>query len=150
MKKTMTVLAIVFLASIAAYAQEGSGAASAKGGSGDYDMGQEIMGGEGYGMGPGMMGGGGYGMMRQGMMGGGGYGMGHGMMGPGYYGHTPECQTFYNETVKLRKEFYDKKFEYFETLRNPKATGETAARLYKEMRDLHEKIFAKAPLGCRW
>ena len=147
MKKAILVLVMVFLSSIAAQAEEGTGTAPAKEG-GDYDIGQEMMGGGGYGMmGPGMMGSGEYGMgMGHAMMRGGG----HGMMGPGYYGHSPECQEFYNATIKLRKEFYDKKFEYFETLRNPKATGETAARLYKELKDLQGKIFAKAPLGCGW
>jgi hypothetical protein len=35
-------------------------------------------------------------------------------------------------------------------LRNPKATGETAARLEKEIKELQDKIYAKAPLGCPW
>lgn len=49
----------------------------------------------GCGMGPGMMGG------------------GYGMMGPGYYGQGEECQKFLNETAELRKELYNKKYEYF-------------------------------------
>jgi hypothetical protein len=102
----------------------------------------------GHGMGLGMMGGG-YGM-GPGMMGGGGYGMGPGMMGPGYYGYSPECQKFYDETAGLRKELHDKRFEYFEVLRNPKATGEAAAKLENEIRELQDKIYAEAPLGCRW
>lgn len=88
-----------------------------------------------------------YAQMGSGMMG--GYGMGPGMMG-GYYGHSPECQKFYDETAKLRKELHDKRFEYFETIRNPKATGETAIKLEKEIRELQEKIYSKAPLGCGW
>jgi hypothetical protein len=111
---------------------------------GGYGMGPGMMGG-GYGMGPGMMGGG-YGM-GPGMMGG-GYGMGPGMMG--YYGQSPECQKFYDDTAQLRKELHDKRFEYFETVRNPKTTMETVTNLQKEMRELQEKIYSKAPLGCLW
>jgi len=154
MKMAVIVLAILSLFSIEALAQEGREAASATEGNGGYGMVQE--GGESDSMGPGMMNGGGY-SMRGGMAGGGGYGMGHGLvgmrghgMGPGYYVHSPECQEFYNHTVNLRKEFYDKKFEYFETLRDPKAIGETAARLYKELKKLHHEIYVKAPLGCNW
>jgi hypothetical protein len=99
----------------------------------------------GYGMGRGMMMGGGYGM-GGGMMG--GYGMGRGMMG--YYTYSPECQKFYDDTYKMRKELHDKRFEYFEALRNPKATGESVMKLEKEIEDLQQKIFAQAPLGCRW
>ena len=100
---------------------------------GGYGMGSGMMG--GYGMGPGMMG---------------GYGMGRGMMGRGHSVYSPECQKFYDDTATLRKELNNKRFEYFETLRNPKATGETAMQLDKEMRELQEKIYAKAPLGCKW
>ncbi len=104
----------------------------------------------GYGMGPGMMRG--YGMGR-GMMG--GYGMGRGMMGgygmgPGYYTYSPECQKFYDETAALRRELNNKRFEYFEAIRNPKTTGDVAEKIEKEIRELEEKIYARAPLGCRW
>jgi hypothetical protein len=94
-----------------------------------------------------------------GMMGGGqgGYGMGPGMMGgyggygtgPGY-GQGEECQKFLDETAGLRKELYNKNFEYSEALRNPKTTTETTAKLDKEIRDLQEKIYSKAPRGCSW
>ncbi len=131
---------------------EGRGMAGGYG----YGMGPGMMG--GYGMGPGMMGG--YGM-GSGMMGGGygmgpgmmgGYGMGPGMMGGygGYHGYSPECQKFYDETAGLRKELHDKRFEYFEVIRNPKSTGESADKLEKEIDDLQDKIYAKAPLGCVW
>jgi mono/diheme cytochrome c family protein len=103
--------------------------------------------GGGYGMGPGMMGGSGYGMGR-GTMGGGGYGMGRGMMND--YTFSPECQKFYAETAKLRKELHDTRFEYFETLRNPNATGESAMKLDEKIKELQEKIYAMAPLGCGW
>ncbi len=91
----------------------------------------------------------GYGI-KPGMMGGGGYSEDSGMIGPGYYGFSPECQKFYDETAKLRKELHDKSFEYFETLRNPKATGEMAMKLDKEIMDLQDKINAIAPLECPW
>ena len=98
----------------------------------------------GYGMGPGMMGG--YGR--------GGYGMGPGMMwggygrGKGYYQQNEECQKFLDENAGLRKELNTKRFEYFEAVRNPKTTAESAVKLEKELRDLQEKIYSKAPQGC--
>jgi hypothetical protein len=116
-----------------------------RGGYGGYGMGGPgMMGGYGgYGMGPGMMGGyGGYGM-GPGMMGGyGGYGT-----GPGY-GHGEECQKFLDETAGMRKELYDKRFEYSEALRSPKTTTETAAKLEKDIRELQDNIYKKAPQGC--
>jgi cytochrome c553 len=76
--------------------------------------GQYMWHGGGYGMGPGMMGSYGYGM-GPGMMG--GYGMGLGMMGPGYHGESEACQKFLDENAGLRKELYNKRFEYSEALR---------------------------------
>jgi hypothetical protein len=115
---------------------------------GGYGMGPGMM--RGYGMGRGMMGGYGMGpgMMR-------GYGMGPGMMGgygmgPGFYGLSGECQKFYDDTVKLRKELHDKRFEYFEAVRNPKTTVGNLTDLQEEMKELQEKIYSKAPLGCQW
>jgi hypothetical protein len=100
----------------------------------------------GYGMGSNMMGGGrGYHMgprMR------GGYGMGPGMMEPSYYTQSEECQKFFDNTSKMRKELYNKRYDYFEAVRNPKSTTESIAKLEKEIRDLQEKIYAKAPQGC--
>jgi Cytochrome C oxidase, cbb3-type, subunit III len=121
---------------------------------GGYGMGPGMMGGYGYGMGPGMMGGYGYGM-GPGMMGGYGYGMGPGMMGGYGYGmgsgssvQRADCQKFYDETAKLRKELHDRGFEYFEMTRDPKTTAEKSAKLQKEIADLREKIYSKAPHGC--
>lgn len=104
-----------------------------RGGYGGYGMGPGMMrGNRGYGMGPGIMGGyGGYGTV------------------PGY-GQDEECQKFLDETAGLRKELYDKNFEYSEALRNPKTTAETTAKLDREIRDLQEKIYSKAPRGCAW
>jgi mono/diheme cytochrome c family protein len=99
-------------------------------------------------MGRGMMGGG---MMGGGMMGGGmmsGGMMGGGMMGG--YSHSEECQKFLDETAGLRKELYNKRFEYSEAYRNPKTTAETLVQLEREIYDLQKKIYAKAPLGCGW
>jgi len=107
----------------------------------------------GYGMGPGMMGQGmmGQGMMGRGMMGRHGMGPGtmdQGMMGRGYQSQSPECQKFFDESVGLRKELHNKRFEYFEAARNPKTTGEALAKIDKEVRELREKIYAKGPIGC--
>lgn len=101
----------------------------------------------GYGMGPGMMGGyGGWG---------GGYGMGPGMMGGwgrGYGQGVPSegCQKFLDDTAGLRKELHNKRYEYFETVRNSKAKPEDVAKQEKEIRDLQAKIYAKNPEGCWW
>jgi len=92
----------------------------------------------GYSMGPGMM------------HGYGGHGMGPGMMGPGYYQQSEACQKFLDENAGLRKELNNKRFEYFEAVRNPKTTPDAAAKLEKELRELQEKIYAKAPQGCGW
>jgi hypothetical protein len=71
-------------------------------------------------------------------------------MGPGYYTYSPDCQKFYDETAAPRKELHDKRFEYFEAVRNPKTTGEAAEKLEKEIQELQKKIYSTAPLGCRW
>lgn len=128
------------------------------------NMGYGMMG-RGYGMGPGMMGGGqqgwqycphcgqplgqgGYGM-GPGMMGGGyGYHMSPGMMRPGYYGQSEECQKFFDQNAGVRKELNSKRFDYFEAARNPKTTPESLSKLEKEIRQLHKKIYAKAPQSC--
>ncbi len=78
----------------------------------------------------------------------GGYGMGPGMMGPGYYGKNEECQEFFDQNAGLRKELNSKRFDYFEAARNPKTTRESLAKLENEIRDLQEKIYAKAPQAC--
>jgi hypothetical protein len=84
------------------------------------------------------------------------WGGGH-MMGPGYGeymmgsmmgGGTPGYgydQKFLDETTELRKELHDKRFEYFEALRNPKTTTETITKLEKEITELEDKIYEKAP-----
>jgi hypothetical protein len=87
-----------------------------------------------------------------------GYG-GH-MMGPGYgggmmrggtqgYGYD---QKFFDETADLRKELHEKKFEYFETLRDPETTSKQIAKLEKEIYTLQDRINEKSPrtgrFGC--
>ena len=101
----------------------------------------------------GMMGSGnmGYGMMGGGMMGRGN--MGHGMMGGGMMGgyyHSEECQKFLDDTAGLRKELYNKRFEYSEAYRNPKTTPEAIVKLEREIYELQKQIYAKTPMGCGW
>jgi hypothetical protein len=67
--------------------------------------------------------------------------------GPGY-GQSEDCQKFLDETTGMRKELYNKRFEYTEAVRNPRTSSETTAKLGKEIRELQEKIFKNAPQGC--
>ena len=86
-------------------------------------------------------------MMGRGMM-------GAGMMGPGMMGYgmgpckggynTESYQKFLNETADLRRKLHNKKFEYFEALRNPKTKTETITKLEKEIQELQGKIYEKA------
>jgi hypothetical protein len=113
-------------------------------GMGPGNAGSQGMMGKSYGMGSGMMGGGL-----------GGYGLGPGMlrgeiMGPGYYGLSRECQKFLDETVGLRKELYNKRYEYFEALHNPETTPETAENLHNKLLELEQNIYSKTPTGCSW
>ena len=105
--------------------------------------------------------GGGYGGGYDMMSGGGYYGMGPGMMygyggNDGDYGcpgavafgqngwNSKNNQKFLADTVQLRKELNDKRFEYQEALRNPKTTREQLATLEKGMIDLRTKLADKA------
>ncbi len=124
-------------------------------GYGGYGMGGYGMMGPGYGYG-------GYGMMGPGMMGGGygngyacpGYGGGYGN-GGGYGSawnngwNTPNNQKFLDDTVQLRKQLNDKRFEYQEALRNPNTTREQLAKIEKDMIDLQAKISDKAQQDFR-
>jgi len=100
-------------------------------------------------MGPGMMGGmmgqmGDYDMMGPGMMG----RMG-GMMGSGGYGMKgidPEVyQKYLNNTSELRRKLHNKKFEYFELMRDPDIKRDTVMKLEKEILDLKWELYEKAP-----
>lgn len=79
-----------------------------------------------------------------------GYMSGYHMMDPGYSGHmrgwtSENDQKFLNETSDLRKELNDKKFEYFEAVRDPETKTETVTKLERDIRDLEDKIYQKAP-----
>jgi hypothetical protein len=100
-----------------------------------------------------------------GMMGGGNgmMGSGNGMMGGnGGEGNYYDCpgaasfgqggwnsephQKFLEETVGLRKEMNDKRFDYMEAQRNPNTSREQLAEIEKEMIDLRTQLSAKAEL----
>jgi len=111
-------------------------------------------GGRGWGghmMGPGMMGGS-YEMMGPGMMGSGmkgGYGSGYGNCpGASYFGqdgwNSEPHQKFLEDTVGLRKELNDKRFEYAEAQRNPETTREQLAAIEKEVIDIRTQLQEKA------
>lgn len=101
----------------------------------------------GWGMGPGMMGGWGHGYgMGPGMMG----GWGRGYRGYGQGAQSEACQKFLDETAGLRKDLHNKRYEYFEALRNPGTKPENIAKMEKEIIDLQEKIYAKNPRACWW
>lgn len=93
-----------------------------------------------------------YGMMGSGMM-------GPGMMGGfgGNYGDCPGAanfgsdgwnseshQKFLEDTVGLRKEMNDKRFEYVEAQRNPNTTREQLAAIEKEVIDIRTKLQEQA------
>lgn len=78
------------------------------------------------------------------------YGYGGHMMGPGYGGQMYEGsggydQKFLDETADLRKELHNKKFEYFEALRNPETDTDKITKLEKEIREIQEKLYEKVP-----
>jgi len=50
-----------------------------------------------------------------------------------------------DDTTKSRKELYDKRFEYFEAMRNPDTKQETISKLKKEIQELQGKLYEKAP-----
>jgi len=74
--------------------------------------------------------------------------MGPGMMGQGQgmmWGYSAAgYQKFMDETAELRKKLHNKKFEYFELMRNPKTKSETVTKLQKEMQELQGRIYEKA------
>lgn len=94
------------------------------------------------GMGPGMMG-----MMGPGMMGGqwhrGGLATGcnpmmGAPMGPGMWSGLQ--QKFLDQTVDLRKQMMEKRFEYMEALRKPDTKTQDLAAIEKDMLDLRTKM----------
>lgn len=138
----------IILASVLALGLATAGLVYAHGGGNGYGGGYNMMGGGGYGM----MGGG-YGGMGPGMMGGygwnGGYNSGPDADGFGPNGqqngwNSENNQKFLDDTVQLRREMNDKRFEYHEAMRNPKTTRAQLAVLEKAMIDLRYKIAEKA------
>ena len=73
------------------------------------------------------------------MMGQGGHMMGQGGQAYGY------DSKFLNETVDFRKELHNKKFEYFEAIRNQETTPETIAKLEKDIYKLQNELYEKSP-----
>ena len=61
--------------------------------------------------------------------------------GPGY----GTDRKFLDETTAVRKELHNKRFEYSEATRNPKATADTLAKLEKEIYSLQDMVHEKAP-----
>ena len=134
MKRVLAVVTVVTVLSIGALAFAGPGWYGGHMGPG---YGNHM----GYGYGGQMMGPG-YGNHM-------GYGYGGHMMGPGYghmYGNQGGYdQKFLDETTDLRKELHNKKFDYMEAVRDPKTDEKTVTNLEKEITDLQEKLYAKAP-----
>ncbi len=103
------------------------------------------MGGNGYHKG------GGYGMMGQGMMGNyggnGGWGntncLGASKLGPKTW-NSENQQKFFEETVELRKQMHEKRFELNEAARGSQVDADKLAQLEKEMIDIRTKIQKKA------
>jgi|Deesub1362B_J571_1020462.scaffolds.fasta_scaffold00139_9 hypothetical protein len=79
------------------------------------------------------------------------------MMGPGMHTTGWNCgggacfgpygydKKFLDETRELRKQLHDKRFEYFEALRDPNIKPETITKLEKELSELQQKLYEKAP-----
>lgn len=104
-------------------------------------------------------------MMNNGMGGGpmmnGGYNMmGHHMGGAGGYANCPGAaaftnnanngwdsashQKFLDDTVELRQEMNNKRFEYMEARRNPNAGQDQLAAIEKELNDIQLRLQQKA------
>ena len=62
----------------------------------------------------------------------------------GMCGHTGD-QKFLDETRELRKSLHEKRFEYFEAVRDQKTSQEHLKELEKEMLTLRESIAEKLP-----
>ncbi|TKB28444.1 hypothetical protein FCL47_02875 [Desulfopila sp. IMCC35006] len=152
----------IILVSVLAIGIATAGLAYAHGGGCGYSDSYDMMGGR---TGRGMMSDD-HGGMGAGMMGD-GRGMGPGMMdnqrgynnslggvrfGPNgsQNGWTSEnYQKFLNDTVQLRKEMHDKRFDYQEARRDPKTTKTQLAEIEKAVIDLRYKIEEKADQYCQ-
>ena len=69
------------------------------------------------------------------------------MMGPGYYQQNEACKKLLDETAGTRKDLHNKGFAYFEANRNPKTDPEAVTKIGKEIGELQNKLYAKAPQG---
>ena len=81
-----------------------------------------------------------------------GHGHSYNMIEPGYSGHMRGWtgnydQKFLDETADVRKGLNNKQFEYSEAVRNPNTKPETITQLEKEIRELQDRLYAKAPQG---
>ena len=128
MKKVLTGLAIISILAV--------GAMAFAHGPGGWGGGQMM--GQGYG---GHMMGQGYGGN---MMGPGNGGHMRGWGGQGYQGNAADSK-FLDETADLRKNLHEKRFEYYEAVRDPGTTADTLTKLEKEIYTIQEKIREKAP-----
>ena len=143
MKKIIVIsIVLVGLAFGFAYAHNNGGLR------GGFGNGGHMMGG-GYGHGAHMMGGG-YGMMGPGMMRGYGSNSNNYAGCPGWSsfrgnGWNSEIhQRYLQDTVGLRKELNDKRFEYMEARRNPASSADQLAALEREISDLQLEMQKKA------
>lgn len=89
---------------------------------------------------------------------------GYGMMGPGYGGHMmgagcgghmmgqgvlgfgteEENRKFIDDTVDLRREMHNKKFEFSEALRRSDTSRKTLLKLKKEILEIKVKMYERA------
>ena len=67
-----------------------------------------------------------------------------------YYSQLPECRLFYTETAPLRKEYYSKRFQYGEEVRQRSGTQTVASA--PEIESLKDRIQKKQPIrfNCPW
>lgn len=105
-----------------------------------------------YGMGPGKTGG-------RGMMDSGGYSLspsmikgtyGKDIMPREFYKQTEACKKFLDETEEIRKELHEKRFKYYEAIRDSKTTAEEITLIEKQLKELQGKIFKSKPIECIW
>jgi hypothetical protein len=67
-----------------------------------------------------------------------------------FYKQSEACKKFLDETAEMRKELYDKRFIYYEKIRNPKTTEKEITLIEKQLQKLQGKIFEKNPIECIW
>ena len=87
-----------------------------------------------------------------------GYGLVPGMTGWDYdyervhrnIRQSEACQRFLDETADLRKELHDKRFAYFEAIRDPKTDPADVKKLESELQELQREISLKRPIECIW